>query len=107
MVVTNISYTSADLDRIGQRLHYTAWLLVATTFFTIFIVIKYSNKTMGNYKFFILLTIIAPALMDFHVTAIFGVLSTLPIAGLCGAGLVTRHLDPYWGEAYPFVRIKR
>uniref|UniRef100_A0A914Q7V1 Uncharacterized protein n=1 Tax=Panagrolaimus davidi TaxID=227884 RepID=A0A914Q7V1_9BILA len=103
MTESDLIYTSEDLDRVGALHWFTALILIFTTSFTIFIVLKYSSKAMGNYKYYILMTVFAPALLDFHVTAIFGVYPILPIAALCGTGLVSRHLDLIWGEAISWV----
>ena len=96
-------YTVEDLDRMETKHLIIACTLIVTTTFTIFMILKYSTKSMGNYKYYILLTVIAPAIMDFHVTAIFGIYPILPIGAICGTGMVSRHLGLYAGQGVQYV----
>uniref|UniRef100_A0AC35EWN5 Uncharacterized protein n=1 Tax=Panagrolaimus sp. PS1159 TaxID=55785 RepID=A0AC35EWN5_9BILA len=97
-------YTIEDLETYGQRLHYSTVITLMINIFTGYIVLKYSNKAMGNYKYYLFCTILTAGIMDFDATFIFGIYPTFPLAGFCGTGFVAKHLDYFWGEIIQYVR---
>ena len=95
-------YSLEDLEAYGRRLNGNTALAVIINGFAAWIVLKYSTPIMGKYKYYILLTIGTTFVMDFHVTAIYGLYPLFPFPGSCGAGLF-RNFGFFWGEFIHYV----
>uniref|UniRef100_A0A914QR82 Uncharacterized protein n=1 Tax=Panagrolaimus davidi TaxID=227884 RepID=A0A914QR82_9BILA len=97
------SYTFEDLENYGKRLRISTAAVLLFNIFTGYIVLKHSNESMEKYKYYILLTVISAALMDLDAAVIFGIYPTFPLPGFCGAGLIAKHLNWFWGEVIQYV----
>ena len=86
----------------GDRLHANTAIDFAVNSVAAYVVLRHSTKAMGIYKYYILSTIAAAFLMDFHSTFIFGPFLTLPSTVMCGSGVVARHLDYLWGQVLQY-----
>ena len=91
------NYTVEDLDNYFHRFHInTAWT-VLTNILAIYLVCTKTTKEMGNYKYYLLLTLFCPMIMDLHISVFFGIFMAMPVAGHCAAGL-TRYLGYFFGS---------
>ncbi|KAE9548175.1 hypothetical protein FO519_008615 [Halicephalobus sp. NKZ332] len=90
------NYTVEDLDSYFARLHInTVWTLV-TNIMAIYLILNRTTKEMGRYKYYLLLTVVMPMIMDLHISVIYGLFMTMPAGGHCAAGF-SRHFGQYFG----------
>ena len=100
------TYTFEEMLEYGHRLHLNTLINSLINGVAAFVVLRYSTKAMGIYKFYILLTIFCAFCMDFHITFVFGPYIMLPAPIMCGAGFVSVRSGLFWGNHLQYVSFK-
>lgn len=96
--------TLEDLDYFFYKLQVNTVLSIVINSYAIFLCFKHSTEHMTYYKYYILATVISGAIMDFHLSFIYGVYLTLPISGSCCAG-ISRYFGRVGGPIAQYVII--
>ena len=52
----------------------------------IYLILNYSSKAMGNYKYYILFNVVSTMIMDLHISGFYGVLVLFPYPITCTTG---------------------
>ena len=95
------NYTVEDLDNYYHRLHFnTAWTLL-TDITAIYLIMAKTTKEMGKYKYYLLMTVVCPMIMDLHVSVIYGLFMVMPVGGHCTPG-PARYLGQFFGTTFQF-----
>ena len=94
--------TMKDIEIVGNRLHFNTITNILFNTLAILLILRYSTKAMGVYKFFILMTVVGAFIMDFHTSFIFGFFTLFPLPLICSAGLM-KHAGWFWGVAFQYV----
>ena len=104
--MTEKNFTVKDIEAHGDRLYMNLYIDVPMNALAIFLILRYSTKAMGFYKYYNLMTIIGAFIMDFHISFIFGIYalhpSDLGAPFICAAG-ISRNWGWFWGAAINFV----
>ena len=96
------NFSVANLDNFASRLHYNTALNLGVNIPMIFLIIFYSSKAMGYYKYYLLYSVVTTMIMDFHQTFIFGMYLLLPTMTNCCSALC-RHWGITLGPQLNFV----
>ena len=102
MSIRNV--TLEDLDRFFYKLQINTLSNIVINFYASYLCLKHSTTHMSYYKFYILATIISGAVMDFHLSFVYGIYLTLPISGSCCTG-ISRYLGRGGGPIAQYVII--
>ena len=95
------NYTVEDLDNYYHRLHINTVWTILTNITAIYLVCTKTTKEMGSYKYYLLLTLFCPMIMDLHISVFYGLFMTMPIGGHCTTG-PARYFTHYFGTIFQY-----
>uniref|UniRef100_A0A914P9T9 Uncharacterized protein n=1 Tax=Panagrolaimus davidi TaxID=227884 RepID=A0A914P9T9_9BILA len=101
-----MAYTLEAVGLFENRLFINTILTIIFNGLAVYLILKHSATVMGNYKCYILSTVIFAFLMDFHLSFIWGMFPLYPYPGVCPAG-IAKHFGQFWGGAVQYVRLFR
>ena len=101
-VKLEMAFTSKNIEDYGNRLHINMYVNVPINILAIILILKYSTKAMGFYKYYNLMGVVGAFIMDIHTSYIFGIFALFPLPMTCAAGL-SRKWGWLWGNVVNFV----
>ena len=85
-----ISTMNSVMDEFGGyfwRLQINTGTNLSVNFICIYLILTKSTPAMGYYKYYILFTVVAAMIMDFHISCIYGLYIPFPLPVSCSTGV--------------------
>ena len=84
------------------RLQFNTVCNLLVNVITIYLILRHSTAEMGNYRYYILFTVLSALIMDFHISCFFGLYVLFPAPIVCATG-ITRYSNYYFGSIFQYV----
>ena len=95
-------FSFAEFDYYFLRFQINTVCNLLVNSFCIYLILKKSTPAMGHYKYYILFTVVAAMIMDFHISFIYGMYIFYPQSISCATGLA-RFSNYYFGSIFHYV----
>ena len=96
----------ASVPNYYLRLQINTVTNLSVNFMCIYLVLRYSTKAMGNYKYYILFNVISTMIMDFHITCVYGIMLLFPSPIQCASSPL-RYIRGYYFAGINYVSFTR